>query len=238
MRVLATCYLLTIGVGYLFALLYLFLIDVEPHSGKGAGLVSSVIIKYYGKREDTRLETALKGTMAEYVTTADRQRIMEWIRAGAGQAEFAQIQPILQRACMQCHSAQSGMPIAPLTSFEEVIGFTRQDLGESVKSLVRVSHIHLFGMSFLFALTSAIFMFSETSAVFRSILIAIPFVAIWMDIGSWWLTKYQPFFAYTVIAGGVLMGLSLAGQIVIPLYEMWLKRDKKILEPISFFVTL
>ena len=39
--------------------------------------------------------------------------------------------------------------------------------------------------------------------------------------GSWWLTKYEPIFAYTVIVGGVLMGLSLAGQVAISLYEMW-----------------
>jgi hypothetical protein len=52
-------------------------------------------------------------------------------------------------------------------------------------------------------------------------LVAVPFVAIWMDIGSWWFTKNEPIFAYTVIAGGALMGLSLALQIGISLVEMW-----------------
>lgn len=32
LRVLATCFLTTIGLGYLFALAYLYLIDVEPHT--------------------------------------------------------------------------------------------------------------------------------------------------------------------------------------------------------------
>jgi hypothetical protein len=52
-------------------------------------------------------------------------------------------------------------------------------------------------------------------------LVAVPFLAIWMDIGSWWFTKNEPIFAYTVIAGGALMGLSLALQIGISLVEMW-----------------
>ena len=55
-------------------------------------------------------------------------------------------------------------------------------------------------------------------------LIAIPFVAIWLDIGSWWFTKFKPLFAYTVIGGGALMGLSLAAQISLSLYEMWVPR--------------
>jgi hypothetical protein len=79
-------------------------------------------------------------------------------------------------------------------------------------------------MSFIFMFTSFIFAFGEmASRVFRSILIAIPFLAIWLDIGSWWFTKFEPVFAYTVIGGGALMGLSLAGQIGLSLYEMWLR---------------
>jgi hypothetical protein len=43
-----------------------------------------------------------------------------------------------------------------------------------------------------------------------------------MDIGSWWATKYfDPVFAYIVLMGGALMGLSMACQILIPLWEMW-----------------
>lgn len=71
--------------------------------------------------------------------------------------------------------------------------------------------------------TSFIFAFSERSRILRSVLIAIPFVAIWLDIGSWWFTKFRPLFAYTVIGGGILMGLSLAVQICLSLYEMWLQ---------------
>jgi hypothetical protein len=222
LKVLATCFLLTIGIGYLFGLIYLYLIDLEPHAKEGLSLLQSVIVKYYGKREASRLEAALEGPMGEYVTPSEKERITRWIKLGAGEATFADVQPILTKACASCHRPESGMPIPPLTSYAEVAPYTSMDLGQSIRSLVRVSHIHLFGMSFIFMLTSLIFAFSEISRLLRSMLIAIPFVAIWLDIGSWWFTKYQPVFAYTVIAGGALMGLSLAGQIVIALHEMWL----------------
>jgi hypothetical protein len=44
-----------------------------------------------------------------------------------------------------------------------------------------------------------------------------------MDIGSWWVTKYyDPAFAYIVILGGALMGLMLACQIFVSLWDMWI----------------
>ena len=164
--------------------------------------------------------------MGEYISVGEKERIIQWIREGATEAEFADIRPILKRSCADCHSPDSGMPIPPLTSYAEVSANTAIDLGQSIRSLVRVSHIHLFGMSFIFMLTSLIFALSEVSRLIRSALIAIPFIAIWLDIGSWWFTRYEPLFAYIVIIGGALMGLSLAGQIGISLYGMWLAGPK------------
>ena len=226
LKVLATMFLLTMGLGYLFGLTYLYLIDVEPHTKHGMGLVAAVIMKYYGQRDTTKLEAALRGPMTEYVTDAQRAQVIRWIRAGAAATDFVKVQPILQQACADCHSASSGTGLPALTSYAEVIRYTDVDFGQSIKSLVRVSHIHLFGMSFIFLLTSLIFIFSEIPASVQTSLVTIPFLAIWLDIGSWWFTKHAPIFAYIVIGGGVLMGLSLALQIGISLYEMWFLGEK------------
>lgn len=227
LKVLASVFLLTMGVAYLFALTYLYLIDVEPHTKHGMGLVTAVIMKYYGQRDTTKLEAALRGPMAEYVNDSQRRQLVQWIRQGAGEADFVKVQPILTQACAECHSASSGAGLPSLTSYPEVVRYTEVDLGQSMKSLVRVSHIHLFGMSFIFMLTSLIFVFSDIPPSVRAILVAIPFLAIWLDIGSWWFTKQNPIFAYIVIGGGVLMGLSLALQIGISLYDMWFTRGKE-----------
>lgn len=227
LKVLASAFLLTIGVAYLFALAYLYLIDVEPHTKHGMGLVAAVIMKYYGQRDTTKLEAAVRGPMAEYVSDSQRRQLTQWIRQGAGEAEFVKVQPILTQACAECHNASSGTGLPPLTSYAEVARYTEVDLGQSMKSLVRVSHIHLFGMSFIFVLTSLIFAFSEIPASLRALLVAIPFLAIWLDIGSWWFTKHDPIFAYIVIGGGMLMGLSLALQIGISFYDMWFAREKE-----------
>ncbi len=226
LKVLGTCLLLTIGLGYLFAISYLYLIDIEPHTKHGMGVVKAVIIKYYGNREASTLEAALQGGMGDYLSQPEKKRLIRWVRQGAKEGEFVGIRPIMKQACMQCHSADSGMSLPPLTTYAEISQYTDTDLGESFKMLVRVSHIHFFGLSFVFGLTGLIFAFSETSRMFRGAVIAIPFLSIWIDIGSWWFTKYDPLFAYTVIIGGAFMGLSLACQVSISLYEMWVGGKK------------
>lgn len=135
------------------------------------------------------------------------------------------MQPILTQACAGCHSVAAGTGLPSLISYTEVARYTVVDLGQSIKSLVRVSHIHLFGISFIFMFTSLIFVFSEIPVSVRTLLVAIPFLAIWLDVGSWWFTKHDPIFASIVIGGGMLMGLSLALQIGISIYEMWLARE-------------
>jgi len=221
LKVLFTCLLLTLGLAYLFAVGYLYLIEIEPHTGKGEGLVAAVVGKYYGKREGTQLGAALKGAMGENITRTEKEAIFRWIEAGAKASEFSEVQPIFENGCVMCHSRASGMPIPPLGSYEEVSAYTKLDMGQSIKSLVRVSHVHLFGMSFIFFLTGGIFALSTASERWRITLISTPFISIWVDIGSWWFTKLEPVFAYTVIIGGGLMGLALLFQILISLWDMW-----------------
>ncbi len=223
-RWLFSCFLATMGLGYLVALTYLFLLDVEPHKKMGMNLVQATIIKYYGTRGTTPLEVVLNGSMAEKIDPAERAEVIAWIRDGAAATAYEKVQPLFAKNCLSCHSKDSGYLIPPLTSYEEVVRLAEVDLGQSMRALARVSHVHLFGMSFIFLLTGLIFALSEINERLRLVLVALPFVAIWLDIGSWWLTKYQPVFAYTVIIGGALMGLALAVQILVSLWEMWLKR--------------
>jgi hypothetical protein len=224
LRTLFTSFLIVIGIGYLMALSYLFLVDIEPHQQEGQGPVEGISAKYHGST-DTRLEAALKGTMADKLTAEERDQVFQWIRGGATADGYAKIEPILTQKCGICHSAQSGMPISPLTSFQDVQKVTSTDTGLSLLQLARVSHVHLLGISIIFVLTGAIFSLSVTPVWFRVAVIVIPYLAIIMDIGSWWATKYyDPVFAYIVLIGGAFMGLAMACQILVSLWDMWIAR--------------
>jgi hypothetical protein len=223
LRALFSSFLIVIGIGYLMALSYLFLVDVEPHQQAGQGVVEGISEKYHGSTSGTRLEAALKGTMADKLTPEERDQVFQWIRAGATADGYAKIEPILTQKCGICHNAQSGLPISPLTTFQDVQKVTSTDTGLSLLQLARVSHIHLFGISIMFVLTGAIFSLSVTPTWFRVSVLVVPYLAIIMDIGSWWATKYyDPVFAYIVIIGGAFMGLAMACQILVSLWDMWI----------------
>lgn len=220
-RVLLTAFLLTVGTGFLAAVYLIFLQDVDPHRQMGMTSVAAITEKYYGNRSNSRLESALRGAMADRVAPTDRDLILEWLAEGAPEEGFDTIQSILDRDCNACHRPGSGLPIPPLTNRAEVQAVANVDMGVSLLGLARVSHVHLFGISILFLLTGTIFALSRYSARWRLTIMVLPFVAMWADIASWWLTRYEPVFAYAVIAGGALMGLALAAQILLSLWDLW-----------------
>ncbi len=224
LRVLFTCFLLTMGLGYLAAAVLLFLGTIDPHQKMGMDAVRAVAAKYYGERDRSRLESALRGTMSGRLGAAEREEIVSWVRAGAPREGFEKVKPVFDRSCVACHSAKSGLPIPPLTSFEEVKKLAQVDTGPTLADLARVSHIHLFGISFIFLLTGGIFALSETAPAWRGAVLALPYLTIWADIGAWWVTKYVPAFAWVVVASGAVMGIALAAQIFLPLWEMWFAR--------------
>ncbi len=96
------------------------------------------------------------------------------------------------------------------------------DTGMDIYTMVRVSHTHLLGITFLFFITGIIFSHACMRPVWlKCTIIGIPFVAIFLDIISWYLTKLVSAFAYVVIGSGALMGLSFGAMVVVSLLQMW-----------------
>ena len=221
-RALFSCFLLTIAIGYLAAMTYLFLMDVQPHWDMRMSTVEGLTMKYYGERGTTRLEAALRGPMADKLSEVERKSLIDWIQQGASEPGYASVQPILTANCLACHGGSG--PLPSLASYVEVKKFTSADARPSPATLARVSHVHLFGLSIIFLLTGGIFALSSVPVAWRGGLIVVPFLAIWLDIGSWWLARQAPAFAYTVLIGGAAMGMALGVQILISLVQMWWPR--------------
>jgi hypothetical protein len=121
-----------------------------------------------------------------------------------------------------CHNKEaSGVP--NFSNFEGLKPYTTQDTGATFASLTRVSHIHLFGISFIFMFVGLIFSFAETPTTqYKCIAIGMPYGFLIADIMSWWLTKIHPMFAWLVIFAGMGMGISFMFMWVTSILEMWL----------------
>jgi len=105
-----------------------------------------------------------------------------------------------------------------------VIEVANVDMGVPLHSLIKVSHIHLFGIALVALAIGLVFRFTLLPSWFQHTLTLLPFVAIFIDIAAWLLTKWDPLYAYTVIIAGSLLGLSWALQILISLYQIWFLR--------------
>ncbi|GMR21656.1 MAG: hypothetical protein BMS9Abin36_2260 [Gammaproteobacteria bacterium] len=220
-RVLYTLTLIVLGMGYMFAMIYTF----ENHAGRDGkpGLsVRDLIIAYSGSQKDTRLESAIKGPMSGMLRKEDVGAIITWMRSGAKREDFEKkVAPILKGRCLSCHDG-SNPHIPNLKGYNNVVKMVQLDTGMDVFTLIRVSHIHLFGMTFIFFITSLIFIHAYVRPSWlKSVIIATPFIAIILDVGSWYLTKVYTPFAWVIMIGGAFMGLAFAFQWIVSIYQMW-----------------
>lgn len=220
-RVVYTCTLLILGLGYAFASLYVF----ESHAGRDGDPMLSVedlIIAYSGSKTSTHLESALMGPMSNMLPAEENLQIVDWVRRGASEEEYkGSIADIFKKRCVACHNNRN--PHLPsLEGYEKVKLTAEQDTGVDIFTLVRVSHIHLFGLTFIFFIVSTIFSHAYLKREWLKIaIVTTPFVAIALDISSWYITKvYEPY-AWMLIISGAFMGASFGVQFAISLYQMW-----------------
>jgi hypothetical protein len=190
------------------------------------------MINYHGSPDQTRLGTAIKGVMEPNLKyKSDRDVILKWIQNGAQEAEYNDhIAPVLNRDCIACHSPAVNPSLPDLTQYAGVSEVAHAG-GASLPSLIRVSHIHLFGIAFILFFIGKLFILCDMNVVLKRIVVAIPFAAMLLDVMSWFVTKSIPEFAYVVVASGALMGLSMGMQILVSIYQMWFfSKEKTVFE--------
>jgi hypothetical protein len=220
-KVLFTGYLSSVAVGYLMALIQI-LFTHGMADGKFGLSIDDIVYSYYGNRSGTVLETQLNGAMKENASEQERFKIIQWVRDGADKEDYSDsgVETIIQQRCVMCHSGQTSLP--NFNDFNVLKELSRQDDGATFSSLTRVSHIHLFGISFIFMFVGLIFSFAETSTTkYKCIAIGMPYVFLLVDILSWWLTKLDPMFAWLVIMAGTGMAVSFFFMWSVSVLEMW-----------------
>lgn len=221
LRTLFTAALLTLGLGYCFAMVQVY----ETHAGLDGqpGInANDIAIAYSGNANSNRLQVALLGPMSANAPSRERRAIIDWAADGADKTQYEEtIKPIVDNRCMRCHDgSESGAPL--FTTYEMFAEYAKPDTGMSLATLVRVSHIHLFGMTFIFFILGLIFSHARVRPAWaQSVAMALPFAMMVTDIGSWYLTKLDTRFAWIIIVSGGVMGLSFAFQWCISMYQIW-----------------
>lgn len=234
LKVLFSGYLCVIGFGMAMSGLQILLTHGMADGSLGLSL-DDIVYSYYGNRGGSLLEAKLQGTMKDKASFEDRATIVKWVQSGSPREDWdAEIHAIYATNCVKCHGTIPGLP--DFTTYEKVKPTADIDEGATVSALTRVSHIHLFGIAFIFFFMGLIFSLAvKTPRIVKVLVIGFPFLFIIIDICSWWLTKWYPGFALLTIIGGIGYYLSAAYMILGSLYQMWiLPRSGKVYETNSW----
>jgi hypothetical protein len=222
-RVLYTATLLILGMGYLFALVNLY----HTYAGRAGGnpmilTYQDLVVAYSGSGQGSRLESALRGPMSTMLPPDDAAVIISWVEGGATRPKFdADVRPLLEKRCLTCHDG-SNPHLRNLNGYDNVKKVAERDTGADVFTLVRVSHIHLFGLTFLFFIMGLVYSHAYVRPVWlKCTIIALPYVAIVFDVSSWYFTKLYHPFAWVVIGAGATMGVCFALMWAVSMYQMW-----------------
>ncbi|AEF99254.1 hypothetical protein [Methylomonas methanica] len=220
-KILNTVFLLTIGLGYLMALINMYYTH-QGRDGKPGLSIEDIVIMYHGSNTQTRLGSAINGIMEPNLKyKSDKEVILKWIHDGAEKTGYENnVAPILNRDCTHCHNPSINPALPDLTNFAGVSNVAHAG-GASLPILVRVSHIHLFGIAFILYFIGRIFLLCDINVYVKRVAVVIPFAAMLLDVLSWFITKSISGFAYVVVLSGALMGLSMTVQILLSIYQMW-----------------
>ncbi len=219
-----TVLLAVAGVGYLLGFFNIYL-SYSPVDQKPGMSLEDISLSFYGARGSTKLEKAIDGSMRQYLTSdADHQAVKDWLAGGAPEAGFAKIQPIFEASCNSCHSAEAAVADVVTADYPAIAPLLKQDTGKSIPRLVSISHTHVLATLSVIFLLVFIFSFSRYSQVLKGVVMVFSSLAIFVDIGSWWLAKLSPAMAVLVLLGGLSLALSFLALIVLSLVDMWFRR--------------
>ena len=222
MRIMHTGVLLVLGLAYCFAALYLF----HTYSGRDGNpnnlSYDDLVIAYSGSGKGSRLESALRGPMSSMLPPDERNGLVTWVQKGADKASYeSEVKPTIEKRCVSCHDG-SNPHLANLNGFENLQKVTEQDTGTDVFTLVRVSHIHLFGLTFIFYLMGTVFSHAYFRPVWvKATIVGLPFLCLALDVISWYLVKLYHPFAFVTMGAGLVQGLSFAAMWVVSMYQLW-----------------
>ena len=222
-RVLYTATLLILGMGYLFALLNVYFTYAGRAGGNPTMLsYEDIVVAYSGSGKGSRLESALRGPMSTMLPADERTTVLNWAAEGSTRAVYDKsVRPLLDKYCMACHDG-SNPHLPNLNGYDNLKKVTEKDTGAAIPTLVRVSHIHLFGLTFIFFIVGFMFSHAYVRPVWvKCTIVAAPFVAIVLDVSSWYFTKIYHPFAWVVIAAGGLMGTCFATMWLVTMYQLW-----------------
>ena len=167
------------------------------------------------------LKKAVLTNMKQYFATEqERHAVLEWLDQGSERKRFYRIYPIIERRCLACHGAGMSRGDVSLVDWADTLEVVLEP-GVPTRKLLQQTHVHLFGMGFLLLVVSFFWSRARFSRRLRLSLILSLYLALSIDISSWWLAKFSSFFASMIWLSGMVLYPSLFLVLLLTIYDLW-----------------
>ena len=197
-------------------------------TGEKKGLNIPTISQIANKYATPELVGSMRGSMYEHVTEdGDIDLVSDWIKAGSTKEDpnYETVAEIMSLDCADCHSKSSTMskaiPSMPLENYKQIKSHTQS--GYSWKTMSKQAHIHMYGISMFLIIITLIFAYTTYKPIIRTTLIVASFSAAFLDIFSWWFSKFNPLLVYFIYFMGGIMVASILLMSFLILINLWKK---------------
>ena len=224
-KIIISLFLVLTGLGYLlgFTNIYLTysLVDEKP----GLSL-EDIKLTYYGAKDKTTLEKAIDGSMKQYFADdKEYEDVKAWVLDGAPESVWdSEIKPIVDASCSTCHSESTALAGVVTEEYSDIENYLVQNSGKPWSRIVGVSHTHVLAITPFIFLLVLLISFTSYPSIVKNVVSLFAFGSVFMDVGSWTLAKLAPFFSIFVMIGGMSLGLSFGLLVLLPLYDLWIKK--------------
>jgi len=197
-------------------------------TGEKKGLNIPTIPQMQTKYTTPELVASMKGSMYEHVAVdEDIDLVDQWIKNGAKKEDpmYEDVFEIISLDCADCHSKTSTMskaiPSMPFESYKEIKAHTQS--GYSWKKMSKQAHIHMYGIAMFLIVLTLIFAYTTYKDCIKTTLIVVSFSAAFLDIFSWWFSKYFDGLVYIIYGMGSIMVGSILLMSLLILMDIWKK---------------
>jgi hypothetical protein len=147
------------------------------------------------------------------------------------------VRSLFTERCVRCHCPDGDDQKAakfPLVKYEQIKPYAKVDTGAmSLPALAQSTHTHMLSFAMLFCMTGVIFGLTSYPGWLRVPLAPLVLVAQVCEIACWWLGRIEGptgvLFARVVLVMGGFVGMGLAMQIVLSLFDLFGSKGKALL---------
>lgn len=233
---------LTAALGVLAIGAWASLVQIDKQHAKNDGLEGLSFEDVAGAYHGVLIEAPLVSMLTTdalhppTLTEDERRGLLEWVEGdslidGYDDFDLDDMAPamILERRCVECHAAGSGVAGAesmPLEYFDQVERVVQsKELTPTPWPILLTSiHTHATSVGTLVVVVGLLACLTRFARPVRSLPMLLGGAGLLLDIGGQLLARAEALFVWGVLGGGALFGTGLALGMVLVAAELWLPR--------------